>query len=810
MADRADCVPWSRIEPEGRHDAPTCLLDQVLVDQLIVMTAEVTKIGSHQLLTDPSSVVKELIDNALDARAKSIFVDIAANTIDCVQVKDDGHGISSEDRALACRRYCTSKIRDFHDLKQVGGKWLGFRGEALASIADMSSTLIITTRVEGEPVAVKLAYQRNGELISTERDSHPVGTTVKITKLLESAKVRRDLALKGSARCLAKIKHIMQAYALARPAVRFRLHVLKAKNDKGDFIYAPKTNANMEDAALKIIGKECALQCDWTALDWEDLELHAFLPKPTALGSKIANHGAFISVDSRPVSPTRGTIKKIALAVRDRMRNANLTLAHVKDPFFTLNIICPEDSYDPNIEPAKDDVIFADDSTVLAAVNRLLISYYPGSSVRTNSVTESDFDNTSSTQPNNLINMDGPLPQLKPPRPIRSDELIEDPDISDTAAPSVIPRWRSTMYGIDEEDLDFLPSNAQVAVDEEEDYRDIHVSNPWTIARMNAPVKPKKTIGNEQLLSPVKSQRDPLSAPGSPSSVATPRQSTRPLDQAQEMEALFRFHESVGPSQKSILSQSSNRIDSKSAAELNPRPQRPRTADGDLYRTKSSNLPLNFIPRGSETHRLSLLVKTSVSSLVRQAQKLDMTVNGLEWGYDCTDAFDTFASAISERTIMDWVAKIDNMLHDTYERIDGIEVRGALREGVQRFVDRRRARDEASHAYAVTTMATKLPNTNSRSTASQDSDCKSHVPASDIANDKPTCPTQSEEWSGRLAAAPVDVKGVTSPTDYDQDFGFAQFVDLNGNVDGPVSPVRSVKMEEEFADDIGDDMLLDL
>ena len=124
----------------------------------------VRQIGSHQLLIDPSSVVKELIDNALDARAKSIFVDIAANTIDSIQVKDDGHGIPNEDRALACRRYCTSKIRDFHDLKEVGGKWLGFRGETLASIADMSGTISITTRVEGEPVAVKLTYQRNGEL----------------------------------------------------------------------------------------------------------------------------------------------------------------------------------------------------------------------------------------------------------------------------------------------------------------------------------------------------------------------------------------------------------------------------------------------------------------------------------------------------------------------------------------------------------------------------------------------------------------------------------------------------------------------
>lgn len=126
----------------------------------------VRQIGSGQVLVDPSSIVKELVDNALDARAKSIFVDIAANTIDSIQVRDDGHGLPSEDRSLACRRYCTSKIRDFHDLKEVGGKWLGFRGEALSSMAEMSGTLSITTRVEGEPVAVKLTYNRTGELVS--------------------------------------------------------------------------------------------------------------------------------------------------------------------------------------------------------------------------------------------------------------------------------------------------------------------------------------------------------------------------------------------------------------------------------------------------------------------------------------------------------------------------------------------------------------------------------------------------------------------------------------------------------------------
>jgi DNA mismatch repair ATPase MutL len=108
--------------------------------------------------------VKELIDNALDARATAIFVEIAANTIDTVQVRDNGHGIAPEDREFVCRRYYTSKIRDFDELREIGGKWLGFRGEAMASMAEMSGSLSVTTRVDGEPVAALLKIGRNGKI----------------------------------------------------------------------------------------------------------------------------------------------------------------------------------------------------------------------------------------------------------------------------------------------------------------------------------------------------------------------------------------------------------------------------------------------------------------------------------------------------------------------------------------------------------------------------------------------------------------------------------------------------------------------
>ena len=124
-----------------------------------------TLLGSSNVLTSPASVVKEFLDNALDARATSISVEIASNTLDSIQVRDNGHGIAPDDRAIVCKRYTTNKIRSFGDVKDVGGRWLGFRGEALFSCAELSGEMSVTTRVDGESSAVALSIARDGSVV---------------------------------------------------------------------------------------------------------------------------------------------------------------------------------------------------------------------------------------------------------------------------------------------------------------------------------------------------------------------------------------------------------------------------------------------------------------------------------------------------------------------------------------------------------------------------------------------------------------------------------------------------------------------
>lgn len=291
----------------------------------------------------------------------------------------------------------------------------------------------------------------------------------------------------------------MQAYALARPAVRFRLHVLKATNNKADFMYAPKANSNIEDAVLKVIGKECALQCDWTAIEDDGFEIHAFLPKSTATGAKIANQGAFISVDARPVSCSRGTMKQMVSAFKEKLREKNTSLSNVKDPFFCMNIICPPGSYDPNIEPAKDDVMFDNGSLILQAVRKLLEAYYLKPLVQ-----DEDDAPTSAQQPPQYEEEEASSSLLtEGATHVKPHERPDGEPFPGT--PSLQPQWRPSMYGIDEDDLVHLNEEQTPIVEEEDGRMAANVSNPWTIARMNATVKPTKTTFNTQLLSPVKS-----------------------------------------------------------------------------------------------------------------------------------------------------------------------------------------------------------------------------------------------------------------------------------------------------------------
>jgi DNA mismatch repair protein MutL len=363
--------------------------------------ATIHLLGSAQALTTPTSLVKELIDNALDAKASYIDILISPNTIDKIEVRDNGHGIQQEDLDALGRRGHTSKLRSFDELKSIGGVSLGFRGEALASAVQLGE-VTVTTRTEGESVATTVKLKAPGGIDSRSRTSHPIGTTIVVTKFVYKLPVRKQTFLKEASKTLGKIKELLQAYVLARPNIKFSFKVLKEK--KGLWSYAPHPCGGVKEAVSQIFGKETASQCiskstrfperahdadisteheeDLTAIesslapDSNDFIIDVFLPKPDADPSKIG-HGQFISVDLRPVSHEKSTTRRIVTIFKRYMKESlSESLEKTKSPFLRLNITCPVGSYDPNVEPGKNDVIFGNESIVLEAIESLFREVY--------------------------------------------------------------------------------------------------------------------------------------------------------------------------------------------------------------------------------------------------------------------------------------------------------------------------------------------------------------------------------------------------------------------------------------------------
>jgi DNA mismatch repair protein MutL len=301
--------------------------------------ATVRMLGSSQVLTTPTSLIKELVDNALDAKATAVDIFTSPDTLSKLEVRDNGHGITQEDLDALGRRGHTSKLRTFEELTFVGGHTLGFRGEALASAVQLGD-VSVTTKTDGESVATLVKLNSTGGIKTQSRGSHPVGTTVTVVNFASTLPVRKKTFEKEAPRTIQAIRRLLEAYALARPSVRFSLKV--TKNGKGSWLYAPRINDGIGETVSQVVGRETSAQCIEKSLQFSDLKnvqeygdnsegitqrdaalnnsksltpcgifcVEAFLPRPGTTASTLGK-GQYISIDSRPVSHEKGTMKKV-------------------------------------------------------------------------------------------------------------------------------------------------------------------------------------------------------------------------------------------------------------------------------------------------------------------------------------------------------------------------------------------------------------------------------------------------------------------------------------------------------------------
>jgi DNA mismatch repair protein MutL len=220
--------------------------------------ATLRQLGAALAITSPVTLVKELLDNALDSGASSVTVTVSSNTVDRVEVRDNGHGINHGDFGALARCGHTSKLKTLRDLEEIGGNSLGFRGLALASATTLAE-ITVTTRIPEEPVAATLLLHEKGGATLQEPRAAPIGTTVLATSLFHKFPVRLRAAKQEATRTLQAIKRLLQSYALARSHVKMTFKILGAPSTAWQ--YTPGSKTTPKEAVLRVFGSELSSMC---------------------------------------------------------------------------------------------------------------------------------------------------------------------------------------------------------------------------------------------------------------------------------------------------------------------------------------------------------------------------------------------------------------------------------------------------------------------------------------------------------------------------------------------------------------------
>ena len=314
-------------EPASPSPSPIRTLSSVLANQ----------IAAGEVVERPASVVKELVENALDADAKTIAVELEIGGARLIRVRDDGFGIPSGELVMALSRHATSKIASLDDLDRIAS--MGFRGEALPSIASVSR-LALESRPRDAAGGARVRVD-GGVVSAVEPAASKVGTSVEVRDLFFNVPARRKF-LRTPRTEVGHAEDAMRRLALARPDVSFSLH-----HDGRKVLDA---NHRMEPARrlARLLGEEFAASAFEIAFDAGDLSLHGFLAPPGAARSRPDRQ--FLFVNGRSV---RDDVVRHAVRV-----GFGDTLAGAGYPAFVLHLGVDPAAVDVNVHPTKHEVRF--------------------------------------------------------------------------------------------------------------------------------------------------------------------------------------------------------------------------------------------------------------------------------------------------------------------------------------------------------------------------------------------------------------------------------------------------------------------
>jgi DNA mismatch repair protein MutL len=326
---------------------PVRVLPDALVDQ----------IAAGEVVERPASAVKELVENALDAGARHVRVDVEGGGIARIEVVDDGSGMSPGDARLALERHATSKIRTFQDLTSIGT--MGFRGEALPSIASVSR-LVLTTSPDESGLGTEVVADRSApSRVSPAR--HPKGTRVVVEDLFGNVPARRKFLKSAEAELRAVVKAVT-ALALSRPDVAFALGA-------GSRLLLDLPPAiGIASRFREVLGLAAPVPPRDVDFAFNGMTLTGAVTRPDATFPSRAHQWFF--VNGRAIRDAT-VAHAVALATREVLRSD-------RHAGFALFLACAPELCDVNVHPQKLEVRFRDPGTVHALVHRGLVHALTG------------------------------------------------------------------------------------------------------------------------------------------------------------------------------------------------------------------------------------------------------------------------------------------------------------------------------------------------------------------------------------------------------------------------------------------------
>lgn len=313
------------------------------------------QIAAGEVVERPASVIKELVENSLDAGAQSIWVDVEAGGHQLLRVRDDGGGIDRDSLQLAVQRHATSKISSLDDLTQIGT--MGFRGEALASISAVSRFSMISRQASDE---AGWSITCEGAQVATSESPapHPVGTTVEVRDLFFNTPARRHF-LKKERTEFTKIEQVLKQIALCHFDVAFQL----THNGKEVFRLRPADGVAAQKRRLEILlGKPFAETAIAVQSDRDPLKLEGWLGLPAQARSQADQQYFF--VNKRPIRD-----KLVIHAIRSAYADV---LHQGRQPVFALALTLPADWVDVNVHPTKHEVRFRHSRDVYSFITSVL------------------------------------------------------------------------------------------------------------------------------------------------------------------------------------------------------------------------------------------------------------------------------------------------------------------------------------------------------------------------------------------------------------------------------------------------------